>query len=232
MKVYLEARRSPSPMPWRRVGMHTRTGEFRWYGTVWARVLRKRKLLVGQVDKKYEPAFRDWCRKQGCEARVRRAESKVEALVRVARAEVGVTEQPLGTNTGPRVNYYRRATTLFATLQRGWPWCCAFVVRMAKDAGIRLPRAAQTASVWAFTDWARSAGRLVTRPPRAGDVVVLLGEGKHIGIVRKVKGAVVHTIEGNTTPDGKYGSQYEGTAVAFKSRTLDDVVHVITLDGL
>lgn len=55
-------------------------------------------------------------------------------------------------------------------------------------------------------------GGLVARDPEPGDAVVLLGEGKHVGIVRKAirdpDGRIVKvlTIEDNTTADGQYGA--------------------------
>lgn len=234
VRVYLSARPKGSRKGARRVGRNRRTGKFLWLGTPWARILKKRGLLTGTMPAKDVKKFHAWCAARGLEPRTWQVRTKADLLVSMALAEVGITEQPLGSNRGPRVDWYRRATTLFVTLKSGWPWCCAFVARMSLQAGYKLPRAARTASVWAFTEWARRAGRIVHRAPQPGDVVVLLAEGKHIGFVERydAKNKIVHTVEGNTTPDGKYGSQYEGTAVAPKERALGEVVHVISLGGL
>lgn len=227
----MEAREQGSGKPFRRVGRHKRTKRFYWYGTPYAKLLRKRKLLAGSISVSEVPSFFEWATARKLEIRTTSAETKRQALVRLAKAEIGVTEVPLGSNAGPRVDYYRRATTLFPFLQRGWPWCAAFVVRMALNAGYNLPRAARTASVWHFTEWARKEGRIVTnRPPKAGDVVILIGQGVHMGIWSAQPKS---TVEGNTTADGQYGSQYEGTVVAAKNRSVErDVVYVISLDGL
>ena len=50
--------------------------------------------------------------------------AKGDDVVKVALAEVGTTEVPLGSNSGPRVRQYQASTSLGGT---GWPWCAAFV---------------------------------------------------------------------------------------------------------
>jgi hypothetical protein len=60
-------------------------------------------------------------------------------IVRIACAEVGACEMPLGSNRGPRVDVYLAPTGL-----GGVPWCAAFVSWVLRQAA--LPGATYTAS--------------------------------------------------------------------------------------
>lgn len=111
-----------------------------------------------------------------------------------AQQEVGVAEQPPGSNDAPRIADYR-ASTAGAGIG---PWCGYFVSWAAKQAGAPLGEAGQgfgaVASAW---DWAQRTGRAV-QTPQAGDLIVW--DGTHIGIVESVDpDGKVHTIEGNSS---------------------------------
>jgi len=58
-----------------------------------------------------------------------------EDIVAKAREYKGNAEVPTGSNTGPFVEGCQRDTFLAGT---GWPWCAAFVCRVAKDCGVPL----------------------------------------------------------------------------------------------
>jgi hypothetical protein len=129
-----------------------------------------------------------------------------EKALKFAQKEVGVKEQPAGSNSGPRVRQYQAATSLGGT---GWPWCMAFVCWCFKQAGHPLPY--PTASVGLFLKWGESVGDVVVRPLR-GDIVCYNFTADnwpdHTGIIERVlsvrwKGKVfagyVRTIEGNTS---------------------------------
>ncbi|MEI2702422.1 MAG: CHAP domain-containing protein [Baekduia sp.] len=114
-----------------------------------------------------------------------------------AQQEVGVAEQPPGSNDAPRIADYR-ASTAGAGIG---PWCAYFVSWAAKQAGAPLGEAGQgfgaVASAW---DWAQRTGRAVpaTQTPQAGDLIVW--DGTHVGIVESVGAdGSVHTIEGNSS---------------------------------
>ena len=225
------ARPEGSHSDWRRVGRHRRTGKFYWYGTDYSTALRHKGKLSGSMEKNDEniAAFQKWARRRGLVVKTEVIkESRRKQFVAFMKSEIGTTEVPLGSNRGPRVDWYRKATTLWPSMQSGWPWCAAFVVRGLLEAGYDLDNDLRTASVANFTAAARKRGAIVSRKPKAGDVVVLLGPGKHIG--GSLGGS--QTVEGNTTPDGMYGSQYEGTAVARKDRSDDDIIFVIDPDKL
>lgn len=114
-----------------------------------------------------------------------------------AQAEVGVTEQPPGSNDAPRIAEYRTATAGSGV----GPWCAYFVSWAARQAGAPLGEAGQgfgaVSSVWG---WAQRTGRALPAgsTPQPGDLIVW--GGRHIGIVESVDAAGrIHTIEGNSS---------------------------------
>jgi hypothetical protein len=132
----------------------------------------------------------------------------VGAMLNAARGELGVTEQPPGSNESPRIRQYREAS---GSPPPG-PWCAYFVSWAARQAGMPIgPNGSGFGSVDAVWDWAENAGR-TSQQPRPGDLVVW---GEHIGIVEAVlPDGRIQTIEGNTSnmvarrthsPDGVVG---------------------------
>lgn len=136
--------------------------------------------------------------------------------LQLAQAEVGVTEQPPGSNDAPRIAQYRQSTAGSGV----GPWCAYFVSWAAQQAGAPLGEAGQgfgaVASVW---DWGQRTGRAVpasSGPPNPGDLIVW--NGTHIGIVESVDAdGRIHTIEGNSSnmvtrrvhgPDGDGATGY------------------------
>jgi hypothetical protein len=120
-------------------------------------------------------------------------------LLQVAAAEIGTREIPMGSNRGPRVEAYQRATWLGGS---GWPWCAAFVCFCAERAGFTLKYRGAGAYAW-YDDGAQIVGKRIpaSRPQDVtpGDFVVFrIGSG-HIGIVEKIQGPTVLSIDGNTS---------------------------------
>jgi hypothetical protein len=116
-----------------------------------------------------------------------------------AQSQVGVAEQPPGSNDSPQIAQYRTATTGSGV----GPWCAYFVSWAAAQAGTPLGEAGQGfGSVSAVYDWARRTGKATPAGtgvrPNAGDLIVWGGE--HIGIVESVDAdGSIHTIEGNSS---------------------------------
>jgi hypothetical protein len=116
-----------------------------------------------------------------------------------AQAEVGVAEQPPGSNDAPRIAEYRLSTAGSGV----GPWCSYFVSWAAQQAGAPLGEAGQGfGSVSAVASWAQRTGRFNAAgsgtPPAAGDLIVW--GGRHIGIVESVDpDGTLHTIEGNSS---------------------------------
>lgn len=155
--------------------------------------------------------------------------SYVDSVVTAAIKELGVTEVGFS-NSGPRVNQYLAAVGLGP----GNPWCAAFVFFVTDEVGV--PK-----STWedlgnraycpSIESWARSKGVLKTTPQR-GDFMLLQmwdNDGQysgHIGIVEQVEGNQIHTIEGNTSPQGSGGSDDNGGGVYRRIRSVGSAKYV------
>jgi hypothetical protein len=121
-----------------------------------------------------------------------------QAMVNLARAEIGVAEQPPGSNDSPRISQFRQAT---AGAPGPGPWCAYFVSWAAREAGVPIGDAGQgfgrVDDVWA---WGQSAGKAIpagSGQPQPGDLIVW---DEHIGIVESVGAdGSIHTIEGNSS---------------------------------
>jgi hypothetical protein len=117
-------------------------------------------------------------------------------MLAAAGAEIGVQEEPPGSNDGPRIAQYRAASGAEATPGR---WCAYFVSWAAAQAGSPLGDYGQGfASVSQIEEWARRTNRLVPpgEPPRPGDVILYGAD--HVGIVESVgPGDRLTTVEGN-----------------------------------
>jgi len=134
--------------------------------------------------------------------------TRADVLVRTALGEVGVTEDPPGSNMTP----YGEAFGM-----NGVAWCCIFVWWCAQRAGVTMPH---TAYVPYLEQWARDNGCAIDPADiRAGDVVCLdyshpAGDGAdhvEIALGPPVDGWV-HCVGGNTS-DGDGGSVGNGGGV-------------------
>jgi hypothetical protein len=116
-----------------------------------------------------------------------------------AQGQVGVAEQPPGSNDGPQIAQYRTATAGSGV----GPWCAYFVSWAAAQAGAPLGEAGQGfGSVSALYAWAQRTGRATDAAagmrPNPGDLIVWGAD--HVGIVESVDAdGSIHTIEGNSS---------------------------------
>lgn len=143
-----------------------------------------------------------------------------------------------GNNRGDQVEFFQR----LISGAPGDPWCADFVCsclvkayarfhRLPEDR-VRLPGYVAAAGALMLplsgscVEIARSARRLkllrsADYSPAAGDLVLFdfadRGEPHHIGFVRSADHAVIHTVEGNTSP-GTHGSQADGEGVFCRVR--------------
>ncbi len=113
----------------------------------------------------------------------------------VAETQLGVTEQPPGSNDGPDIAKYRSAVS---GSYAGAPWCAYFVSWCAAQAGTPIgDGGAGLGSVAGITSWAQRTGRFTTQP--APGELILFGT-RHVGIVESVNpDGTLTTVEGNTT---------------------------------
>ena len=145
--------------------------------------------------------------------------SPCERLIAVAEAEVGYLEKrsnkDLDSKTGNAGsgNYTKYNRDLLAWTGEGYiaaQWCQAFVDWCFIQA-FGKETAKKLIYVWtnytpAGSDAFKSRGRYIKRgkgKPKCGDVIYFYSSAKgrigHVGIVRKVEGSKVYTIEGNTS---------------------------------
>jgi hypothetical protein len=118
------------------------------------------------------------------------------AALRAAEGEVGQSEEPPGSNDGPRLGLYRSAVDGAVP---GAPWCAYFVSWAASQAGAPLGFDSRgIGSVEGIESWAQATGRLLPAGsvPQPGDLI-LFG-GRHVGIVESVNpDGSLTTVEGN-----------------------------------
>ena len=110
-------------------------------------------------------------------------------VVSVAQSQIGLGEIG-GNNKGVYVRQYLNG-------RENLPWCAGFISYCFKKAGLNLP----------YTLRARDFIKLgkVVRNPQTGDLIIFSRQGGgHIGIIEKVQGDTITTIEGNK---GKYPSK-------------------------
>ena len=120
-----------------------------------------------------------------------------QAILNAARNEVGVAEQPPGSNDSPRIAQYRQATVGSGV----GPWCAYFVSWAARTAGVPLGDSGQgfgrVDDVYA---WAQRTGKAIpagSGTPQPGDLIVW---DEHIGVVESVGAdGSIQTIEGNSS---------------------------------
>ena len=133
----------------------------------------------------------------------------------VASLEVGVLEDPPGSNSGKRVREYQRTVNISA----GDPWCVAFVFWCHGQAAAKLdisnPMAKNCCTGGVLDLWnrARETGVPTITTAQADDdtsmvrpgmvFIISTGNGNgHTGLVSRVVGHQMETIEGNTNDGG------------------------------
>ena len=121
-----------------------------------------------------------------------------QAIVNLVKKEIGVAEQPPGSNDSPRIAQFRQATAGSGV----GPWCAYFTSWAAREAGVPLGDNGQgfgrVDDVYA---WAQKAGKAVPNTgdvkPQPGDLIVW---DEHIGVVESVgSDGTINTIEGNSS---------------------------------
>lgn len=128
-----------------------------------------------------------------------------QQIAALASAELGVAEQPPGSNDAPRIAEYRTAT---AGAAAGQPWCAYFTSWVAAKAGVPIgPDGQGLGYVPTVKQWAEQTGRWVPAgagSPQVGDLVVFDrgGDGvlDHIGVVTGASpDGSIQTVEGNSS---------------------------------
>lgn len=147
-----------------------------------------------------------------------------ELAVRWAENEAKKGVREVGTNRGPRVEFYQRKDGLKLDPDTGYPWCSSFAVTGFEEVGRPLVELHESASVGLLLSAAGQHGWVVPKPAR-GDLVCFYWGGAsdtwpdHVGYVRGVKGTTLLTVEGNTS-SGQAGSQDDGDGVFARERSM------------
>lgn len=156
---------------------------------------------------------------------------KASELLKVAAAEIGYLEKTSNSNLDSKTanagsNNYTKYGAWYGLNGPEAYWCHMFVSWCAWQSGNGgiIPK---TASCYNGRDWFFERSRFHLRSaytPKPGDIVYFsTGQypsgGGHVGIVEKVQGGRVYTIEGNTS--GASGVVSNGGGVARKSYPLD-----------
>ena len=137
-----------------------------------------------------------------------------EELLALARAELGVTESPAGSN---RVKY-NRAYYGREVSGSGYPWCCVFIWWLFRQAGCShlFYGGKQTAYCPALLTYHKKVGQAVS-DYRPGDIIFFdfngNGTADHVGLCESWDGTCITTIDGNT------GEQSESNGGAVMRRT-------------
>lgn len=151
--------------------------------------------------------------------------TSIQLALRWARAQVGTTERPAGTNRGPGISEWERATLGLD----GYAWCQAFAnAVLVHGGGVQL-KSAYTPQV---VQWGRAGTYGLHAVPatqrRAGDFIYFKWPGvsrdfcDHVGVYLG-NGL---TVEGNTS-SGNSGSQNNGGGVYVRNRGLTFVVAAV-----
>jgi hypothetical protein len=141
-----------------------------------------------------------------------------EKAVEAALSQVGVHEDPGNNNTGPQVNAYLKAVGLGP----GYSWCMAFVYWCFNDAAAKLAvKNPMLKTGGVLRQWNERKLKHGQVHPMPGDVFIMdFGGGLgHTGIVERVDGIWVYTIEGNSNDEGAR----EGFEVCKRRRQTDKI---------
>ena len=140
-----------------------------------------------------------------------------EAVVQIAKWQVGVCEMPSNSNK-VKYNtwYYKKEVSGSA-----FPWCMVFIQWVFSQAGFNLKR---TASCTQLTNAYKKANQWVTSGYKPGDIAMFdfskrKSKTEHCGIIIDVGEGYIVTIEGNTGP----ADQSNGGMVMERKRSLDVV---------
>jgi hypothetical protein len=126
-------------------------------------------------------------------------------VIRIATGEIGVREDPIGSNEGERIDEYLRSVDMAP----GYPWCAAFVYWCFMTASMNLyirnplPRTAGCMQLWKKSVDVRITLKEALQNPSLivpGLIFIISrGDGKgHTGIITGVQNGFIQTIEGNT----------------------------------
>lgn len=155
-------------------------------------------------------------------------------IIEIAKSQIGVTEDPLGSNMGPQVNKYLDSTQTKPSSTSYW--CMAFVYWVYEQAceklGIPNPlvRTALVMGQWNSIKNAIKATKSQEHLIIPGSIFIIdHGHGKgHAGIIISKDNGYVVTIEGNTNQ----GGNRNGFGVFQRRRKISSLAGIIIVQNL
>jgi hypothetical protein len=157
---------------------------------------------------------------------VRQSHPLVSKVLEIAATQVGVLEDPPGSNRGAQVEKFLAS----AGCQPGDPWCASFVYWCFNEAAKSLNVTNPLIKTGGCLDhWTRTKGMKISRLNATNNVSLIKpgfifimdhGSGKgHTGIVTNAADGYIQTIEGNTNIAGSR----EGLGVAELKRKINTI---------
>lgn len=146
---------------------------------------------------------------------------KRDSIISFCQREVGVTENPPGSNNVKYNDWYYSTGDYYFTNSKPFAWCGTFVAYMYAFSNNYLPK-----DLHDVIKYVPSAQNWLSRYAKEGDckkgdIIVFDwnqdGFEEHIGIFSHWEGDYAMCYEGNTSPDDK-GSQSNGGMVCYKKR--------------
>jgi hypothetical protein len=146
--------------------------------------------------------------------------------LQVAQGQVGQCEKPIGSNSGPMIDEYLNAVGLHP----GYAWCQAFMYWCYQQAAQQLKGANPVVKTGGALDcWHKTAVQFKITQAEAVKSPALLNPGfqfilslgngaGHTGLIEKMEGTILHTIEGNSNNNGSR----EGYEVVRHQRHISD----------
>ena len=151
--------------------------------------------------------------------------NEIEKLTDICRSQLGVTENPPGSNRIVYNDDYYGSPVSGAA----YPWCCVFIWWVFQKANLsQLFCGGQKTAYCPFVvNWARSHNQWVSADYRAGDLILFDwdadGVADHIGFCVDVSGSTVITIEGNVDESVKQMVRYPSVILgAYRPQYTDE----------
>ena len=134
----------------------------------------------------------------------------LEKILTLAREQIGVTEQPPGSNNVIyNTDYYGGAVQ-----GANYPWCCVFIWWLFRETGLSGLFCGGQKTAWCpfVVNYAREHGQWVTGDYKPGDLFLFDwdgdGQADHIGICESWFGAWGYAVEGNAGDSVKLAARY------------------------
>lgn len=159
---------------------------------------------------------------------IRRLEHDGQGALAWALRQVGTVEHPAGSNQGPKIDDWNRASGL-APGPAAY-WCQTFANAAARAAGAPQLRSAYTPAVLRGMGGYRP---IPVSQARAGDFIYFKFPGvsrdpcDHVGVLDELRPGTVVCVEGNTSPPAGAGSQNNGGGVYVRERPRSLVVGAV-----